>query len=223
MADLERELVSLVLDAPSVDLRAGVARAIAAEPARRRRRRVVLVAALVALLGVGGVAAPVVARWLGVGAVEVRLGNPPGTVAPRRVDYGRRVTLGEARRDAGFAVAVPAALGEPEAVWLDRIGRATVVWFVYPDALVAQTDAVVADQMLATKFASGAQIERIPELDGLWIEGAHVIALRDGRGDVVVDGLRISDSVLLWERDGVTFRIETTRGRAEALRIARSF
>jgi hypothetical protein len=39
---------------------------------------------------------------------------------------------------------------------------------------------------------------------------------------VIIDELRLSDNVLLWERGSVTMRLESALGRDDSLRIARS-
>jgi len=57
---------------------------------------------------------------------------------------------------------------------------------------------------------------------GYWIAGRpHAIFYRSG-GDTSVEELRLAGNVLIWEHDGLTFRLETTADRATALRIAAS-
>jgi hypothetical protein len=58
---------------------------------------------------------------------------------------------------------------------------------------------------------------------GLWIDGApHVITYEDAAGDVVEEETRLAANVLMWERAGVTHRIETTLTLEEALALAES-
>jgi hypothetical protein len=58
---------------------------------------------------------------------------------------------------------------------------------------------------------------------GYWLTGApHVISYVDADGVVVDETVRLAGNVLLWEQDGVTFRIESLLSRAEALEIASS-
>ncbi len=195
------------------------------------------------LLGVGGVvAAPVVADWLGVGGVEVRQEPPPTTLVPsggEALDLGRRTTLSRASVIAGFEVAVPAQLGQPDEVWIDRSHVVPVVWLAYrarpglPEAsvtgygaLLAQAKLAVAEDLWATKFVEpGRTIERVEVGTGraLWVQGTHFIGLRDNEsGEIAGEELRLSDSVLLWERGQVTLRLESMVGRDDSVRIARS-
>jgi hypothetical protein len=58
---------------------------------------------------------------------------------------------------------------------------------------------------------------------GLWIDGApHVITFEDAAGDIHEEETRLAGNVLMWERAGVTHRIETTLPREEALALAES-
>ena len=68
------------------------------------------------------------------------------------------------------------------------------------------------------KLVSGQQrVERVSVggNPGVWLPDAHVV------GDFF-DQPRMSGSALLWERDGITLRLEGRLTKAEALRIARS-
>lgn len=60
---------------------------------------------------------------------------------------------------------------------------------------------------------------------GYWIEGeAHRFFLyREGEGgEPRAEDYRLAGNVLLWERDGLTFRLESPLSRSEAIVIARS-
>ena len=242
MTDLERELVALGerLDVPGgEDLAARVRHALVARQRRAPWRRVaIVIAALGAAVGAAA-AAPVVADWLGVGGVEVRQERTP--LRPRLggpLDLGRPVTLADAKRSAGFELVFPPRLGAPDEVWVDNSSGNEVFSFVYHPrpglpaaastgvgALLTQAQVGIADELLASKFAEpGTRIERVELGSGraLWIEGIHYIAFRDAVGFIVSSQLRLADNVLLWERGRVTVRLETGRGRDEALRIAKS-
>jgi hypothetical protein len=236
MSTLEAELVALgrALDAPSGDYLATRVRATVNEPAPRVRRRVaVIVAALVVAAGAAYTTVPAVAEWLGVKGVDVRLG-PPATSTPTvdGYDLGHRVTMREAQAAAGFELVRPRALGEPAEVWIDDSAGVTAVWFVYTEQdatypiLFMQADVGVADNLLATKFAEpGVTVQSVALGTGpaLWIEGAHMVAFENrGRGDIVVDQVRLSQNVLLWEQGPITLRLELAAERAAALRIAES-
>ena len=57
---------------------------------------------------------------------------------------------------------------------------------------------------------------------GLWIVGAHEVGYFDRSGNFATDTVRRSGPVLLWQRSGVTYRIEGLARLSDALRTARS-
>jgi hypothetical protein len=57
---------------------------------------------------------------------------------------------------------------------------------------------------------------------GAWIPSVHEIGYLDRSGRFVRDTVRRSGPVLLWERDGVTYRIEGLHSLAAAQRVASS-
>ena len=70
---------------------------------------------------------------------------------------------------------------------------------------------------------SGVRAVDVAGILGLWIDGApHVITYEDSGGIIHEEETRLAGNVLMWERAGVTHRIETTRPLAEALELAES-
>lgn len=58
---------------------------------------------------------------------------------------------------------------------------------------------------------------------GYWISGdPHLVFVLDEFGNVKEDEVRLAGNVLLWEDDGVSYRIEADISKARALGIARS-
>jgi len=58
---------------------------------------------------------------------------------------------------------------------------------------------------------------------GFWIEGeAHVFLYRGPDGGLRDERYRLAGNVLLWERDGLTFRLESALPKERALAIAAS-
>lgn len=243
MTELERALMDLGdrLDAPAGDDLSGRVISAIAAPVKRAapwRRWIALLVAAAVGLGAAA-AAPTVADWLGVGGVEVRQEPPPrraGAGAPLRL--GRPVSLEAAARLIEFELVLPSRLGTPDEVWFDDRRGTPVVALVYRagaglpptrhapvGALLTQARVGIADELLATKFAApGMRIEPVDLGSGraLWIEGARYVAFDAGSGQVIAEQLRVSDNVLLWERGGVTLRLETALGRDDAIVIARS-
>jgi len=260
MTDLERALLDLDVEWPATpDIAAAVRVRIAAEPAPRRRAarrlpslaagwrvRLAYVVAAVLLLGGGTLAASPEARsavleWLGLKSVEIRREPPTATPGPRSrlgqtLGLGQPVTLAEARQAGRAPVLVPAALGDPDAVYEGSLvnGQPAITLVYAPRerlpasdvtgvALLVQTFEAAATPFIQKTASSADAIERL-DIDGArayWITGSHGFAFQTERG-VSFEGQRLADRTLLMERDGLLVRIEGGLTRARAVEIARS-
>jgi hypothetical protein len=59
--------------------------------------------------------------------------------------------------------------------------------------------------------------------DGFWLEGAPHLLIQEEDGEIVEHEIsRLAANVLIWERGGITYRVESNLGRAETLAIATS-
>jgi hypothetical protein len=227
---LERDLRELgrALDLPAgVDVAPRVlARLEGGRPRRRPRALAVALAALALALAVALAVPPArsaILDWLGIGAVRVDLVETLPELDPAvGPDLGERVSLAEARRRAGWELVVPAAPGEPDAVYV----RGEAVSFTY--AAKGGGVALVLTQVpgravpWAGKSALAGQVTHL-DVDGhdaAWIEGGHEFVYVDPDGEVRAQP-RLARSVLLWDRDGLTLRLEGDVDLAVALRVAR--
>jgi hypothetical protein len=140
------------------------------------------------------------------------------------LDLGRRVSLTEATRAAGFRPLLPAGLDRPDEVWLDDRGPAPVVWLRWRGGpLLTELRGAVPSEPLMHKFAGTGQVE-VVDVGGrraLWVEGTHEVGIEVGT-TFDVQRLRTSDSTLLVQVGKVTVRIESAGSRDEAVRLAAS-
>jgi hypothetical protein len=152
---------------------------------------------------------------------------------------GHQVTLEEARAAADFPVEVPGdpAIGQPDAVYLDGTGaeaRVTLVYGARPgmplaagasaSALLTQFRGAVNADLFVKIVEPGTTVDRlnVGGRTGYWIAGRpHVIFYRVG-SDSSPEEIRLAGNVLIWEHDGITFRLETTADQATATSIATS-
>lgn len=236
MADLGAELADvgqlLAVPDPGEVLRERVIGRVTALPAprvQRRRRRLIAVAVAAVIGAVAVPVAPAVADWLGVGGVEVRpVPDPSGVTSQPIFDdqLGREVTAREAASAVGQRIVRSELLGAPAAVWLDERGVTPMVTLDYGDVLVTQFLAPLESrEVIASKFAGPDVVVEQVEVagaPGLWLEGAHGIALREPGGGTAYVAMRLSANALVFERDGMTFRVETEGTKGEALRVALS-
>ena len=235
MADLERELRSLAraIDWPDVDVAASTAAELRAgrtadRPPPRlslwpRRRVIALVVA--ALLLIAGSA---FAARLAIGSITIhsvpKLSSP---TAPPRSILGRGAML----EAVAPLVRIPAnsALGAPDGVFLARSPTRRVASLTWNAPVGAPhlddtgwrailmafrgTDAATATkQVLPRTTLVPVHVAGSP---GYWIEGPHQLVLPDG------GTLRLGGGVLIWTRNGVTYRLESTLSKTDALAAAR--
>jgi hypothetical protein len=221
---------------------------LAGRPGWRRLAVAALVAVLLAAAGL--VASPgtreAVARRLGLRGVGVELGGtPPTTVTTRpgeRLDLGlgERVTLAEARRRVGFRVLVPGAAGfrQPAAVHVNQAappgGRVDLVYrsraglpaspFTDVGLLLTEFQGRPTPQFIK-KVAVLGMVEAVTVggEPGYWFSGEpHFFTYQDARGGVHEEQTRLAGNTLIWQRGGLTLRLEGQISRREALAIAES-
>jgi hypothetical protein len=214
--NLEHELRALPLafpDEPDVEAR------VLARLERRPRRRW-LVPALAAVAAVGALLAipqtrAAILDLFRIGGVSVeRVGTQPQAPA-RDPDLGRPTSLADARAAVDFALLVP---------------RGDVEAFVDEPMVNLRFDGLVLSQWRGEQLPyvekqvgpRSVTVRTVVDgAEGLWIGGAeHVIAFGD-RDGVHFKERRLAGNVLIWERGGVTYRLEGADTRAEALAIAR--
>jgi hypothetical protein len=202
-------------------------------------RRALVLGTLAALL-VAGVAGAI---GLGTGAIQIRfadgtpLPTPVGSVPNR--GFGQPSSLAEAGRTVPFAIRVPteAELGPPDAVFLAPLpegGTVTLAWTdraswpAHTDRLglvVTQFSADLGPETFEKMTTEGTRVQTV-EVNGepgWWVEGGiHAFFYRDATGEIVDTTIRLVGSALLWEEDGVTYRIEGAPDLPSALRVATS-
>jgi hypothetical protein len=249
MSDLEFELRSLQVDWPETpDLAARVSERLAAAPSRRRfswtgraHAWQIAVAAAVALIAVVMTVPSVradILEWLGFSSVRIERAEPRPTRVGSELRLGRAVTLDEARREAGFDLVLPAALGPPDSVYLaDDPVTSTRVEFVYRPRPGLPRTATTGVGLLMTQFdapahvvveklaGEGTSVERLTVAGdpAFFLSGAqHGFAYaRDF--NAAFEEQRLAGNTLLVERsDGVLLRLEGELTRDEAARIAAS-
>lgn len=228
---------------PSPDLPARVVAniaSVAARPNRRLRPRVVVFVALLTVALVFTLspsAREAVADLFGEAGIRIGLTDDVSLPDGAELGLGEPIAADGLREAATFAVRLPvgAAPGTPDGVYLDEVGRVSMVW-VDSSALPAAGDTGVG--LLLTQFeATGAldvgekavgSASDVVELTvegqpALWIEGAeHILTWLDEEERPVVDTSRLAANVLLWESRGVYHRLETTGDLESALAIVAS-
>ncbi len=234
--DLERALTDLAehLDVPEHgDWDITLTRQLTAPTKLRRRSRAYVVAAAAATIVVVAAAvlavAPArhaVAGWLGIGAVEIRRTEPPPHVTrttPRTTPVPvAPIDLAQARRQVQFEITTPASAPPPARVVVDRRVPGGLVVLTYDHFTLVEiaTDPTQPPPLGKLIGDATAEAVTVHGRAGMWIRDAHVIGYLDRSGRLRSDTVRRSGPVLLWERNGVTFRVEGPHTLAEAMAIA---
>ena len=241
MTDLERTLTLLGRDLDVPEAPDAVASVLARIEPRREvrvhvpRRRLAIAVALVVLAALAATLAVPAARSallrvLHLGGERIELVDElPEITLQHDLEFvlGEHVTLDEARRRSGFELS---GLDEPP----DRVylGDRGTVWFLYgtPERvrlLIAQTPRLKVEEGLILKKLAGpgtaVEAVAVDAVRGFFLSGApHLVLLLDAQGEVVEETARLARDVLVWERDGVAFRIEGELTKDEALGFAES-
>jgi hypothetical protein len=211
------------------------------------RRASFLVASVALLLGALVTFSPAtrdaIADLLGISGVEVR--TSPGRPSPEvsasapDVGLGERVTLEQARTAVDFDVALPRSLGAPDHIYLDGFvpgGKVSLVYANVPGAPgIGGSDIGVVLSLFPGEL-DRAYVDKTVHLeatkvDAVAVNGAPGFFIKGGPHEVVylapdggerVDTLRLAGNTLLWESQGVAYRLETSLGKQASLEVAES-
>ncbi|HWC15163.1 MAG TPA: hypothetical protein VG929_11325 [Actinomycetota bacterium] len=205
-----------------------------------------LVPVFITILALSPATREAVADFIGLGGVRIETVDPDAIETPMRgrsLRLGSPTTLEGARAAVAFPVRVPSLrdLGPPDAIYLDRdTPPGGMVSLVYGDRTGFEASAETGISVLITQFSARLMrpgqvfqkgvpattvVERV-RVDGVeayWLSGApHAFYYRTVDGVIGEEPFRVVDEVLLWEHEGVTFRIEANVSLDKALAIARS-
>lgn len=190
-----------------------------------------LAAAALALLVALGVAMAVspevraaVLDFLRIGAVQIDQAPPPRPPSTRVELPGERtVTLESAREQADFPIRVPTRLGDPPAVHLAGGDPPPVVTLLYDTVRVDQLDGGLDSILFQKSFhLDGAIPTTVDGARGVWLPGPHPVRYLDRDGVGHEQPPRLAGSTLIWEHDGITYRVEGDLTHAEARAVAES-
>jgi hypothetical protein len=202
---------------------------------------VLLAAAAVIVLALAALAYPPardgVARFLHLGGVTIQRRSsftPPSAPPTAQGSLGQVVTLDQAIAKANFKPRVPATSLGAATIRLFYADSRPVVSLEYAPGTGLPDPHKTGIGLLVTEFRGGlvpylgklggpdTTVEEVPVDTFSWLAGApHAIAVL-GPGGVRKETLRLAENTLVWEQDGVTYRIESALAKADAMRIAAS-
>ena len=148
---------------------------------------------------------------------------------------GPSVSMAEAIADTGLPDPTPPLLGEPLSVHVVQPPDSGQIVVVYgPSDLLPQSSvtgvgalvSVIPAQLGEGQFAktlgstSTVTAVEVDGADGFWIEGEPHQLFFESNGQILPDTLRLATNTLLWQRDGIVYRLEADIPLATAVRIA---
>jgi hypothetical protein len=200
-----------------------------------------LAAAVVVLLIVILVTPPgrqAIARLAEIAGITIEFKQVPEVVTPPARVVGEIVTLAEAQEALEIALRLPEAMDEPDSIQLTSWGGGRQVAMVWnadenlPEILdtgtglvLVQFAAAVEQELLLKNATAATRLERVEVngSDGFFLSGApHVVFFKDADGLIIEDTIRLAGNVLVWEVDGITYRIESALSLAAVLDLAES-
>jgi len=203
-------------------------------PVRRGRRWRIVAIAVAAVLLLAATALAV--NLIRIGSLTVEVIPPPSTT-PSEVlsgqEFGKPVSVARAERVLGAPLAVPARLGAPDRVWIDRhlIDRVVLAWAPreglprIPElswgSVIIRFPSVPGEPDLALASKEVGSPEDLVRTDvggqpALWLPGEHVLTVA---GE---EPIRVTGTVLLWESEDATYRLETSLDLEGAIALAES-
>jgi hypothetical protein len=159
--------------------------------------------------------------------------EPPGS----GLGLGTPTTLAAAQAQAGFPILLPGdpAVGPPDAVWIDDVGRVTLIWRAGAGLpateesslglLVSEFPGTINPGYFEKLLDAGSTIDPITVRGrpGYWISGEpHEFVYVNPSNQPTFDARRLVGDTLAWSDGPVTYRIESALGREAAIRIAES-
>ncbi len=158
------------------------------------------------------------------GATVERVETLPD-VKVQRVDFGERVSRGEAERRAGFELL---DLGdEADAIFVRPDGLASLVYGdpARPRLVLSQARGALYEGFVKKTGSRRTTIRNVTVdgEQGLFVDGAdHFVMFRDANGRITDEETYLAGTVLLWNRGALLLRLEGDLTEDEALELARS-
>jgi hypothetical protein len=195
-------------------------------------------AVLVALAAVLAAPGPrrAVARWLSIGRVTVSYTDDVPADAGRAYDLGTPVPLSRAIARADWPLAAPAAAGDPAQAYVGRpAGSVTLAWPPSTELrevddsgiglLLSAIPGTIPAGLVSKQIGPGTTIElvRVSDQPGYWISGEpHEVLVVAPDGQLVPEATRLAGNTLVWTDGDVTYRLESSLDRRDAIDLASS-
>jgi hypothetical protein len=144
-------------------------------------------------------------------------------------DLAGQTTLEEAEKQTGFAIRLPTYppnLGLPDAVFYQELGGPVVVllWLdpEQPEQALYSLHILDEGAIVEKGAPTVVMTTTVHDQPAAWTQGPYMLAYRVGGGQNWDFRRIVSDRVLVWFEDGLTYRLESNLPLEEARRMAES-
>lgn len=160
------------------------------------------------------------------------------TTSPSVLAVGEEVPLAAAQAAVDFPLRLPRSLPDPDSIQIASWGEGKQVVMAWdassqlPEVfetgiglLIVQFEARVEEDLLTKNATEATVVEHVTVqgFPGFFLSGApHTVFFLDPGEMIFEDSVRLAANVLIWEADGITYRIESELGLEETLEIAES-
>lgn len=173
---------------------------------------------------------------IGVVQISVEPGPPTTPLPTPPPDLGLGLsgatTFERARELVNFTIllpAFPADLGPPDRVFLQDLGGDALVLVWLDPASQARPRLslhILSSPVIVAKTLYGEETEILAETavggqPAFWVRGPHLLEVR-GQNDRFGMVRIVPGNTLIWEQDGLTYRLESELSLEEALQVAES-
>jgi hypothetical protein len=177
-----------------------------------------------------------IARWFGIGSVQIESVDELPADLGSELSLGEAVAVDEVSDRVAFDVVVPESLPGPSAAFAGRPpGGVSLVWAVseqLPEVgdsgvglLFSQFPGTTTQPLVEKELGPDTRIEvvEVGGRDAFWITGApHAVTYLDSAGRPETDQTRLAGNTLVWEDGGVTYRLESALDRPRMIALAES-
>lgn len=185
----------------------------------------VVLAALLALVVISPLRAAVL-EWLRIGAITIFVDDSvtPAPSLPSLLNLFGETTMTEAQATAGFPLRQPRGFGPPDHVYR-QTGDGEVLIFVWLAA--ADRPAISLYQFGPSSTSYGKFLTRMTDTTvngnpAVWVDLPHVLQYQHDEAVSERQAFLIEGHVLIWQVDGITYRLESKLPLEEAVAIAES-
>lgn len=206
------------------------------------RAAIVLMLVILALLAVPQVRAKLL-EVLKIGSIQILIRESTPTAAassntmtpfppdnyliPGRHDLSElsgETTFDAAQNDTSFEIKIPAALGRPDRVFVPEETQGSMVVLIWSSTYAAEQASIslhiLDTQMSGIKSATEpVELPAIGNTGAVWVTGEHYLFFENL---AFTDIWYTTGNVLIWEVDGITYRLESDLSLEEATSIAES-